>query len=39
MEILTDPFIYSSTNQIRLFANLWVDIAVRLPAAFCVVGL
>ena len=38
LEIHVDPFIYASTNQIRLFANLWVDVAVRLPAAFCVVG-
>jgi hypothetical protein len=38
LEIHVDPFIYASNNQIRLFGNLWVDVAVRLPAAFCVVG-
>jgi hypothetical protein len=38
LEINVDPFVYASTNQIRLFGNLWVDVAVRLPAAFCVVG-
>jgi Phage capsid family len=38
LEIVVDPFSYALNNQLRLIANLWVDIAVRLPAAFATIG-
>ena len=36
LEIHVDPYAFVDTNQLRLVGNLWVDVAVRLPAAFAV---
>ena len=38
LEIQIDPYTYALTNQLRLMGGLWVDIAVRLPAAFSIFG-
>lgn len=36
LEILLDAYSLMSNNQIRLIANLWADVAVRLPSAFAI---
>lgn len=38
LEIQIDPFAYALNNQLRLIASLWVDVAVRLPQAFSIIG-
>jgi Phage capsid family len=34
LEIWVNPYVYAETSQLLLLGNLWVDVAVRLPAAF-----
>jgi hypothetical protein len=38
LEIQVDPYTYALTGQLRLIGSLWVDIVVRLPAAFVTIG-
>jgi hypothetical protein len=38
LEIQVDPYTYALTGQLRLIGSLWVDIAVRVPAAFAALG-